>query len=414
MPVITVRDFLVRREDGDITGKSAIIDQRAHLLHLKSLVSTCMPSPAAGMFAPKTGEALARYFFESPPRVELDGTAGLQGPQGTDLKVKLHSPGVCGLPVGKQDWRFTGVSGTLHVKPGLLSLDLSGKSVAEEKFTSVVKFDTPTPMSITGDFGMTKENMVSATRHVVRVAAPQTMHLLLADHAFPIQQLDATVRTEAGRMTVNAGGVLFGGRMGTVVEFPEAAKSGHTATVAIERVDFSSLTGLFGTKDETGGALTGRFTYQTPDGSGPTIEGSGTASLEEGNIFALPLLGPLSTVISALLPGDRLAYSVARKATTSFRASRGRVTLSDFEAATRTFRLTASGSIDVIRDNVDLTARVNLRGAPGLLLYPVSKLFEYRADGSMSQPGWRPKHLSGPFRKRAAEEPEPVPAESIR
>jgi hypothetical protein len=406
MPVITVRDYLVRREDGDITGKSAIIDQTAHLLHLKGLVSTCMPSPAGGMFAPKTGDALAKFFFESPPRVELDGTVGLAGPPGTDLRVKLHSPGVCGLPVGKQDWRFTGVSGTLHLKPGVVSLELSGKSVPEEKFTSVVKFDTPAPMSIVGDFGLAKENLVSATRYIVRVAAAQTIHLLLADRAFPIKQLDATVRTDAGRMTVNAGGTLFGGRIGTVLEFVDNAKSGHTGTVAIERVDFSSLTGLFGTRDETGGALTGRFTYQTSDGSSATIEGSGAASLEDGNIFALPLLGPLSTVISALLPGDRLAYSVARKATSSFRASRGRVTLSDFEAATRTFRLTASGTIDVIHDHVDVTARVNLRGAPGLLLYPVSKLFEYRADGTMSQPGWRPKHLSGPFRKRTPDDPD--------
>jgi len=73
--------------------------------------------------------------------------------------------------------------------------------------------------------------------------------------------------------------------------------------------------------------------------------------------------------------------------------------MNDFEAATRTFRLTASGVIDVDRDYVDLNARINLRGAPGLLLYPVSKLFEYHAGGTMSNPGWRPKHLPSPFRR---------------
>jgi len=400
LPVITVRDFLLRREDGDITGESAVIDQPAQLLHLKKLVSTCMPSPAAGMFAPKTGEVLARYFFESPPRAELEGTIGLRSPQGTDLKIKLQSPGVCGLPVGNQNWRFTGAAGTLHLKKEVLTIDLAGKSAPQQKFTSVVRFDTPAPLHITGDFGVTKENAKAATRYTVVVGAPQSMHLLLADRKFPIEQLDATVRAEAGRLTVNAGGMLFGGRLGAVVELPDAAKSGHHATVALDGVDFSKLTALFGSDDETGGALTARFTWQTPDGSGVTIEGSGTASLEEGNIFALPLLGPLSTIISALLPGDRIAYSVARKATTSLRVSKGRVTISDFEAATRTFRLTASGVIDVARDYLDLNARINLRGAPGLLLYPVSKLFEYHAGGTMSDPGWRPKHLSGPFRRR--------------
>ena len=398
-PVITVRDFLLRREDGDITGELAVIDQPAKLLRLKKLVSTCMPSPAAGMFAPRTGDALARYYFESPPRAELDGTIGLRSPEGNDLKVKLQSPGVCGLPVGNQNWRFTAVGGTLHLKKDVLNVDLSGKSFPQQKFSSVTRFDTPAPLRITGDFGLTKENSTRATRYTVVVDAPQSMHVLLADLEFPVEQLNATVRAENGKLTVNAGGVLFGGHLGTLVELPDAGKSGHRATVEIDGADFSKLTVLFGTDDETGGTLTGRFAYQTPDGSGVTIEGSGTASLEDGNIFALPLLGPLSTLISALLPGDRIAYSVARKATASFRASRGRVTMNDFEAATRTFRLTASGVIDVDRDYVDLNARINLRGAPGLLLYPVSKLFEYHAGGTMSNPGWRPKHLPSPFRR---------------
>jgi hypothetical protein len=40
---------------------------------------------------------------------------------------------------------------------------------------------------------------------------------------------------------------------------------------------------------------------------------------------------------------------------------------------------------------------ISLRGAPGVLLFPVSKLFEYEARGSMKEPGWKPKHLGIPF-----------------
>ena len=407
LPVITVRNFLCRREDGDIAGKIAVIDQPAGLLHVTGVTSSCLPSPAAGMFNPKTGEALARYYFESPPRTELDGTLGLRSPVGNDLKVKLISPGVCGLPVGRQNWRFSGVSGALHIKKDFINVELAGRCVPRELFTTAVRFDESVPMSIAGDFGMAKEIAVSATRYTVRVDAPDGMRLLLADREFPIEKLDATVRTENGHLTVTAGGRLFGGRLGAVVEFPDAAQAEHHATIALDRVDFSKLTALFGSDNETGGALTGRFSYQTPDGNGVTIEGSGTASLEEGNIFALPLLGPLSNLISTLLPGDRIAYSVARKATAAFRASRGRVMMNDFEAATRTFRLTASGVMDVARDSVDIDARINLRGAPGLLLYPVSKLFEYHAGGTMSQPGWRPKILSGSFGRRSGQNSKP-------
>lgn len=405
-PVITVRDFLLRREDGDISGREAVIDQPAALLHLKGITSTCMPSPAAGMFAPKTGDALARYFFESPPRAELDGTIGLKSPEGNNLNVRLLSPGVCGLPVGKENWRFTGVSGTLHLKKDMLALDLSGRSLPRGKFTTAVRFDSPAALHIAGNFGLTKDNWSNATRYTVDVDAPRDMQLLLAEREFPIQQLRATVRNDAGKLGVTAGGSLFDGRLATTLDFPDQAKAGHSATVTLDRVDFGRLTALFGSKDETGGVVSSRFTYQTPDGAGTTIEGSGTATLEEANIFALPLLGPLSTIISALLPGDRIAYSTARKADATFRASRGRVTMSSFEAATRTFRLTADGIIDVERDSVDVDARINLRGAPGLLLYPVSKLFEYHAGGTMSAPGWRPKILPKSRRRDNDAEPE--------
>ena len=405
-PVITVKNFLVRREDGDINGREVIIDQPAALLHIKGVTSSCMPSPAAGMFAPKTGEALARYYFESPPRTELEGTIGLKVPEPNDLRIKLQSPGVCGLPVAKQDWRFTGVSGSLYLKKDTIAVDLSGRSLAREKFTPVVRFDSPAAMHITGVFGIRPENAVSASRYTVNVEAPENMHLLLSTREFPIQRLSATVKNDAGRIAVLGAGNLFDGRMAASLDFPDQAKGGHSATVSLDRVDFSRVTALFGSKDETGGFLSGRFSWQTPDGNGTSIEGSGAAGLEEGNIFALPLLGPLSTVISALLPGDRIAYSVARKATCTFVVSRGRVTMNDFEAATRTFRLLVDGTVDIVRDSVDLNARVNLRGAPGLLLYPVSKLFEYRAGGSISDPGWRPRILSRPRRNKGEPEPE--------
>lgn len=406
-PEITVNNFLLRREDGDITGKEAVIDQTNAVMHVKGIASSCMPSPAAAMFAPKIGDILARYYFEAPPRVEMEGTIGLKTPEANNLRIKLQSPAVCGLPVASQDWRFTGVSGNLLLKKDTIAVNLSGRALPRQKFTSFVRFDSAAPLRIAGVFGTRAENAVSASKYTVNVESPDNTRLLLFSREFPIDRLNATVRVDGGKLAILAGGHLYEGRLAANLEFPEMAKGGHSATVTIERVNFNSLTSLFGAKDETGGFVSGRFSYQTPDGNGPTIEGTGAAGLEEGNIFALPLLGPLSTVISALLPGDRIAYSVARKATCTFLVSRGRVTMTDFEAATRTFRLTVDGAIDIVRDSVDLNARVNLRGAPGLLLYPVSKLFEYRAAGSIGEPGWRPKLLSRPRRSRG----EPDPAE---
>jgi hypothetical protein len=398
-PVITLDNFRLVREEGEASGKQLIIDQPAQLVRFKEVTSRVMPSPTAHMFAPKTGDALARYYFESPPRVTLNGQTGLRSPDGNDLHVKLESPGTCGLPVGKQNWRFTGVTGTLHVLSDRVKLDLSGRNVPGQKFTNAVRFDSVARLNISGEFGTRKENLVTGTRYTVQVHSPPGMALLLGAREFPIDNVDGTVRSEASKLTVNATGELFGGRLGAVVEFPDILRPEHAASVALDRVNFGQLTALFGSKDRTGGFFTGRISYDTPDGRVSTMDGSGAASLEEGDIFALPLLGPLSTILSALLPGEKVGYSTARNAAATFKMVGGRLTMDNFEATTRTFRLMASGVMDIARNHVDLKARVNLRGAPGLLLYPVSKLFEYEATGSISEPGWRPKHLPQPFKR---------------
>ena len=52
-----------------------------------------------------------------------------------------------------------------------------------------------------------------------------------------------------------------------------------------------------------------------------------------------------------------------------------------------------AGSLYFLRDAMDFSVRINAQGVPGLILYPVSKLFEYVSDGKLSQPEWRPKVL---------------------
>jgi hypothetical protein len=42
-------------------------------------------------------------------------------------------------------------------------------------------------------------------------------------------------------------------------------------------------------------------------------------------------------------------------------------------------------------DQMDMSVRINARGLPGVVLFPVSKLFEYISTGTVSNPEWRPK-----------------------
>jgi len=40
--------------------------------------------------------------------------------------------------------------------------------------------------------------------------------------------------------------------------------------------------------------------------------------------------------------------------------------------------------------------RLNVKGLPGLVLFPVSKLFEYASEGTLKTPNWHPKFVTLP------------------
>ena len=59
-------------------------------------------------------------------------------------------------------------------------------------------------------------------------------------------------------------------------------------------------------------------------------------------------------------------------------------------------------------DTIQFYARVNARSLPGIVLFPVSKLFEYAAEGKLSKPLWKLRVLT----RREREGGEPLPNES--
>ncbi|MGI9244379.1 MAG: hypothetical protein ACR2RV_26505, partial [Verrucomicrobiales bacterium] len=67
-----------------------------------------------------------------------------------------------------------------------------------------------------------------------------------------------------------------------------------------------------------------------------------------------------------------------------------------FRATAGSFKLEGEGDADLIADNIDFNIQMNLRGAPGVVLYPVSRLFKYKGEGSMSAPEWRPVNFTLP------------------
>lgn len=168
-------------------------------------------------------------------------------------------------------------------------------------------------------------------------------------------------------------------------------KEVYTAELAAEEVDFASLTKLYLDYESSKGKMRGEFKFGGKGDVGHTIIGKGNVHVDEGNVFDIPLFGPFSGILNSILPGT--GFHVARKASTNFEMREGVITASDFVVEGRGFSMLGGGKLFFLDDKIDFNIRINAQGAAGLLLSPVSKLFEYVSDDTLSKPHWRPKHL---------------------
>ena len=187
-------------------------------------------------------------------------------------------------------------------------------------------------------------------------------------------------------------GALFGGRIRGGADISlNKTKPGHSAKVEVENMDFAGLTKLYFNYDTSQGRLSGRYDFSGRGDDARTMEGRGELSVVNGNVFAIPFLGPLSGILNTIVPG--MGYNVARKGTAAFTIREGVISTNNLEVQGQGFSMYGGGKLFFLDDRMDFDMRINAQGLPGVLLFPVSKLFEYTADDKLSKPTWRSKML---------------------
>ncbi len=161
------------------------------------------------------------------------------------------------------------------------------------------------------------------------------------------------------------------------------------ADVSLERVNFAKLTKLYFDYEGSQGVGSGTFSFKAPLRSPSSMAGNGSIRVEDGNVFAIPLLGPLSEIISKIVPGT--GYETARLATADFEVANEHIKTKNLVIEGVGFSLLGQGNIYFLTQKMDMAVRINARGVPGIVFFPVSKLFEYVSTGTVSDPDWRPK-----------------------
>ena len=391
------RNVVLEMQEGTGKAREVRLDAAGGLLTLVGAEGTLMPAPLLHLFLPPLGRELEKYRFERAPESRMEGVIDLKGLARSDYRITLRTRSRCGLDVAGHPMAFDQTAGSIRVRGPELAVQLTGITAPGTGALATLKFEEAAPASFDGTFPLSPSGMPAAVWQA-EIRAPGRVSLEVLGHTWPLDQFAGRMESTGSRISATGGARLLDGKFGASLEFPDIHRPGHSGSVVLENVSFARLAAVIDPSRHTAGRLTGSFSYQLPSEDPASLGGTGEARLEEGNIFALPLLGPLSPLLGALVPGENPGYSVARTATASFRVAGGKVSLPDFAAATGTFKLTASGELDYLKNRVDFLARVNLRGPPGLLLYPVSKLFEYAADGTPSDPAWHPRFFGGPFR----------------
>ena len=161
------------------------------------------------------------------------------------------------------------------------------------------------------------------------------------------------------------------------------------ANIDIRRVNFEQLTKLYFNYDDSLGVASGNFKFSARFGQEQKMRGDGSIRVQDGRVFAIPILGPLSEIINKIIPGA--GFQTARLATADFTVGDEKISTKNLKVEAAAFSLFGRGDIYFVADKMNMSMRLNARGIPGLVLFPVSKLFEYVGTGSLSKPEWRPK-----------------------
>ena len=230
------------------------------------------------------------------------------------------------------------------------------------------------------------------TRLEITVDAPGGLDYVFLGKALPFDRTSARLLFTNDRLQIvdlKAG--LFSGAVRGTADISLAENDRrYRARITVAGANFPRLTDLYYGYKTAQGALSGNYDF-TGLGSDPRfMQGHGKIEVTEGNVFAIPVFGPLSEILNHIVPGA--GYSIARSGTATFTIKDGVIHTDDFDASGRLFRLLGYGDIYFLDDKLDLDVRIGGKG-PSVLLTPVYKLFEYVGEGSLKKPDWYPKRF---------------------
>ncbi len=157
------------------------------------------------------------------------------------------------------------------------------------------------------------------------------------------------------------------------------------------RLSLPEISTACGFDKKAKGFVTGRIDFDYLGKAAEGLNGEGLIALEEGELFSVPIFGPLSPVLSAVLSNRRAGFQEAKEAFCTFGVNQGVLSTNDFLTTTPSLVFTGDARADLNRLTLDMTIRMNARGLLGVITLPLKPfygLFQFRGRGPMREPKW--------------------------
>jgi AsmA-like C-terminal region len=413
-----VRDLRLRHQTGQL--RADLFDAPADFR--LNIESTITPDAMRGIAPAELNEFLHEWEWQRPPAIRFvirgqdhnpgtwkgDGTVilGRSRFRGTwmnsaDAKIHfadgaltcedLHVTRNEGSGMGsftydfkKHEVRVTNIKSSLNPAEVIFWID-------PKIWNAVVPYKFWRPPSVTAS-GLYQFRGGKNTRLEIKVDGASGMDYVFLGKTLPFDRITARLLFTNDRLQItDVRGALLSGTLRGNADISLARNDPHyRANIAVSEINFPLLTDLYYNYKTALGLLNGTYDF-TGLGSDPrTMRGRGKVEVTNGDVFAIPIFGPLSGILNRILPGS--GYSIAHKATANFKIDEGIIHTDDFDADGSLFSMLAHGDVHFLDDKLDFSLRLNMKG-PGVLLTPMYKLFEYVGDGSLKKPDWHPKRF---------------------
>lgn len=390
-PIQHYRNLKLTRPEG--IGEAAHVHVNDALdekwVRLEGVKASADPVGLVGVFAPKTADIISRYRLPNTTNTEVEGIIYYRAPEKNDLRVKFRHPtGTGRYQLFGEDYFISAPVGDLTFKGPKLDFDVKGGLYGA-------------PMSARGSVDLRPES----DSFSVKVKADRFPYEVFS-RKLPFEKVTADVM-EAGRgVEFNINASLLNGGVSLIGETEAKQQEAFKGEISVKNVSLPRVTQIYSKSNDTEGDITGHFKFNGIINDWQALKGNGALTILNGDLYSIPIVGLLAPMLGTILPKQIAGYNIAKEADCTFDVADGFILTKDFEALTSTFKILLDGKIDFIRDALDLTAQVRVRGLPGIVFLPFSELLQYKGEGSISKARWTSKILKGVTPDKRADKPE--------